>query len=302
MTGYSLSGGVDSAALGAAELTSGYALFSDSATSDISLVIGPDLPSGAETTVANDLIALVESRKDCVVFISPGAAHNTVTAMKTFFSGLTASSYAIFDSGRFITYDKYNDVSVTIPASGSVAALCARVDQTEGPWTSPAGVRKGQIRNVTRLLLNPTKAERDVLYQAGINPIVTFPGQGTILFGDKTGSGRPSTFDRINVRRLFITLEKSIGRTAQDLLFEFNDEFTRAQFVSIVEPLLRTIQGQRGIQDFRVVCDSTNNTADVIDRNELIGDIFIKPARSINVIQLNFIATRTSVEFSTAGA
>ena len=201
------------------------------------------------------------------------------------------------DSGWKYQYDKYNDVYRWIPLNGDVAGLCARTDLERDPWYSPGGFSRGQIRNNIKLAWNPTKSERDDLYVKGVNPVVTFAGEGTILFGDKTLLEKPSAFDRINVRRLFIALEKTIARAARSSLFEFNDQFTRAQFVSIVEPYLRDVKGRRGITDYRVVCDETNNTAEVIDRNEFIGDIYIKPARSINFIRLNFVAVRTGVSF-----
>jgi phage tail sheath protein FI len=194
-------------------------------------------------------------------------------------------------------FDKYNNVYRWVPMNGDVAGLCVRTDFERDPWFSPAGFNRGQIKNVVKLSFNPDKSDRDELYKNGINPIVTFRGEGTVLYGDKTMLTKPSAFDRINVRRLFIVLEKAIARAAKYSLFEFNDEFTRAQFVALIEPYLRDVQGRRGIYDFRVVCDETNNTPEVIDRNEFIGDIYIKPARSINFIQLNFIAVRTGVAF-----
>ena len=215
-----------------------------------------------------------------------------------FRNALTSSSYGILDGGYKYAYDKYNDVYRYVPYNGDVAGLAARTDETRDPWYSPAGFNRGIIKNVVKNVYNPDKADRDILYKNGVNPIVTFPGQGTILFGDKTLLAKPSAFDRINVRRLFIVLEKAISTAAKFTLFEFNDEFTRAQFRNLVEPFLRDVQGRRGIFDFKVVCDETNNTGEVIDRNEFIGDIYIKPARSINFIQLNFVAVRTGVEFS----
>jgi phage tail sheath protein FI len=202
------------------------------------------------------------------------------------------------DSGYKYQYDKYNDAYRWVPLNGDVAGTCVRTDFDRDPWYSPAGFVRGQIKNVTKLAFNPNQSQRDVLYKADINPIVTFPGQGTILYGDKTLLGRPSAFDRINVRRLFIVIEKAIANASKSTLFEFNDEFTRAQFVNLIEPYLRDVQGRRGITDFRVVCDSTNNTAQVVDANQFVGDIYIKPARSINFIQLNFVAVRSGVEFS----
>jgi phage tail sheath protein FI len=208
-----------------------------------------------------------------------------------------STSYAVMDSTWKYQFDKYNNVYRWVPMNGDIAGLCVRTDFERDPWFSPAGFNRGQIKNVVRLSYNPDKTDRDELYKNGINPIVTFRGEGTVLYGDKTMLTRPSAFDRINVRRLFIVLEKAIARAAKYSLFEFNDEFTRAQFVALIEPYLRDVQGRRGIYDFRVVCDETNNTPEVIDRNEFIGDIYIKPARSINFIQLNFVAVRTGVAF-----
>jgi phage tail sheath protein FI len=204
----------------------------------------------------------------------------------------------VLDSGYKYIYDKYNDLYRYVPLNGDTAGLMVRTDNERDPWFSPAGFNRGQIKNIIKLSWNPTKAQRDQLYKNGINPVTTFPGQGTVLFGDKTLLAKPSAFDRINVRRLFITLEKAISTAAKFTLFEFNDEFTRAQFRNLVEPFLRDVQGRRGIYDFRVVCDESNNTPEVIDRNEFVGDIYVKPARSINFIQLNFVAVRTGVEFT----
>jgi len=245
-----------------------------------------------------------DSRKDCVVFCSPekadvvnnqGGESNDV---KTFAESLTPTSYGVMDSGWKYQYDKYNDVYRYIPLNGDIAGLCVRTDDVRDPWFSPAGYNRGVIKNVIKLPYNPDKADRDVLYKNKVNPVITQPGQGTLLFGDKTLLAKPSAFDRINVRRLFIVLEKAISTAAKYTLFEFNDEFTRAQFRSMVEPFLRDVQGRRGIYDFRVVCDETNNTGEVIDSNRFVGDIYIKPARAINFIQLNFVAVRTGVEFS----
>jgi phage tail sheath protein FI len=202
------------------------------------------------------------------------------------------------DSGWKYQYDKYNDVYRYVPLNGDIAGLCVRTDDTRDPWFSPAGYNRGVIKNVIKLPYNPDKADRDILYKNKVNPVITQPGQGTLLFGDKTLLAKPSAFDRINVRRLFIVLEKAIATAAKYTLFEFNDEFTRAQFRNMVEPFLRDVQGRRGIFDFRVVCDETNNTGEVIDSNRFVGDIYIKPARAINFIQLNFVAVRTGVEFS----
>ena len=285
---------------GTDDLIRGYDFFKDPEIVDISLV----LAGATSQTVATHLIGnIAEARKDCLVFLSPrrddvvdqaGSERANIT---TFRNLLTSSSYAVIDSSWKYQYDKYNDVYRYIPMNGDTAGLCVRTDTERDPWFSPAGFNRGQIKNVIKLSFNPTKAERDELYKIGVNPVVTFPGEGTILFGDKTLLAKPSAFDRINVRRLFIVLEKAIAKAAKFSLFEFNDEFTRAQFIALVEPFLRDVQGRRGIYDFRVVCDETNNTGEVIDRNEFIGDIYIKPARSINFIQLNFVAVRTGVAF-----
>lgn len=274
--------------------------FKDADSVDISL-----LPLGdASATVINYAIDnIAETRKDLVTFYSPNRASvvnnagNEADAIVAFDANLSDSSYAVMDSGWKYQYDKYADAYRYVPLNGDIAGLCVRTDTTRDPWFSPAGFNRGAVKNVVKLAWNPQKADRDVIYQSGINPVVTFPGEGTILYGDKTCQSKPSAFDRINVRRLFIVLEKAIARAAKYSLFEFNDEFTRASFVSMVDPFLRDIQGRRGIYDFRVVCDTTNNTGEVIDRNEFIGDIYIKPARSINFIQLNFVAVRTGVSF-----
>ena len=255
-------------------------------------------------TIPNYLIAIAETRKDCIVFVSPPKANVVyatagaeVTNITTTAATYTKSSFAVMDTGWKYQFDKYNDVYRWVPLNGDIAGLCARTDNERDPWFSPAGLNRGVIKNVVKLAWNPTKAERDTLYKAGVNPVVTFPGEGTILYGDKTLLNRPSAFDRINVRRLFIVLEKSIAKAARSSLFEFNDEFTRASFINLVEPFLRDVQGRRGIYDFRVVCDTTNNTGEIIDQNQFVGDIYIKPARSINFIQLNFVAVRTGVAF-----
>ena len=304
-----LSGGTDdNPTIG--ELDLAYDLFADADTVDINLVMAGTSPAGTDgVTHATNLIDLAEARKDIVVFISPrrddvvgvttGAAQTN--NVKGFFDNLSSSSYAVFDSGYKYMYDKYNDVYRHVPLNGDIAGLCANTDNVAEPWFSPGGYNRGQIRGAVKLAYNPTKAERDILYPARVNPVVTFPGQGTVLFGDKTALSRPSAFDRINVRRLFIVLEKAIATAAKFQLFEFNDAFTQAQFRNLVEPFLRDVQGRRGITDFSVVADETNNTGEVIDRNEFVADIFIKPARSINFITLNFIAVRTGVSFSEIG-
>ena len=252
---------------------------------------------------------LVEKRKDCVGFVSPyraatvnvssniTQADNVIEA----FDLCPSSSYMVYDSGYKYMYDKYNDVYRFVPLNGDTAGLCANADRVADPWFSPAGYNRGGVRGAIKLSFNPTQAERDRLYRARVNPVVNFPAQGVTLFGDKTAFTRPSAFDRINVRRLFLVLEKAIATAAKFQLFEFNDEFTRAQFRNLVEPFLRDVQGRRGIFDFKVVADGTNNTGEVIDRNEFIGDIFIKPNRSINFITLNFVAVRTGVSFTEVG-
>ena len=283
-------------AIGAGPVGLGWDKFKAAENIDVSLLLTghPDL------VVQNYVIDnIAETRKDCMAFITPdvpntASAQDIVTAVST----LSSSSYAVVDSGHKYQYDKYNDVYRWIPLNGDVAGLCARTDDARDPWFSPAGYSRGGIKNVVKLALNPTKTDRDLLYKNGINPVITQAGQGTLLFGDKTYLNQPSAFDRINVRRLFIVLEKAISTASKSTLFEFNDEFTRAQFRNLVEPFLRDVQGRRGIYDFRVVCDETNNTSQVIDSNQFVGDIYIKPARAINFIQLNFVAVRTGVEFS----
>lgn len=289
------------ATLTSADYIRGYDQVKNAEKIDVQLI----LTGGANETVTLDVINNVAGyRKDCVVFVSPSlanvqAADATTEIIKYRNNALAnvSSSYAVMDSGWKYMYDKYNDVYRWIPLNGDIAGLCARTDTDRDPWFSPAGLTRGQIKNVVKLAFNPNKANRDELYKNGVNPVVSFPGEGTMLFGDKTLLGRPSAFDRINVRRLFIVLEKSIAKASRSALFEFNDEFTRAQFVNLVEPFLRTVQGRRGIYDYRVVCDETNNTPEIIDRNEFVGDIYVKPAKSINFIQLNFVAVRTGVAF-----
>ena len=288
-------------------LTKAYDRFRSTEEIDVSLILQGKARGGTNgQQLANYLIDNVaEYRKDCVVFVSPDRADVVSNIGKdeaqdivTFRNSLSSTSYAVLDSGYKYQYDKYNDLYRYVPLNGDIAGLAVRTDNLRDPWWSPAGFNRGQIKNIIKLAYNAQKADRDILYKSDINPVCVFPGQGTVLFGDKTVLGKPSAFDRINVRRLFIVLEKAIATAAKFTLFEFNDEFTRAQFRNLVEPFLRDVQGRRGIYDFRVVCDETNNTPEVIDRNEFIGDIYIKPARSINFIQLNFVAVRTGVEFS----
>jgi len=303
----SLTGGVDDyAGITAGNIQTGYALFANDQL-DISLVLLGKATAATATYVIN---SVVEVRKDAVAFISPEAAGGSyisdasatpVADIITYRTALPSSSYAILDSGYKFQYDRYNDKYRYVPLNGDVAGLAARTDYAQDPWYSPAGANRGQIKNVVKLAFNPNRTQRDSLYQKGVNPVVTFPGEGTQLFGDKTLLSAPSAFDRINVRRLFIVLEKAISIAAKAQLFEFNDSFTRAQFKNQIEPFLRDVQGRRGITDFRVVCDETNNTGEVIDRNEFVASIFIKPNRSINFINLTFVAARSSVNFSEIG-
>jgi len=302
----SLASGANGGTLGTADVLEGFDLFEDKDQVEIDFLISPSMNARADqTTVVNDLVATARARKDLVAVTSPARddiigvtsdatkVTNTVATANTF----TNASHLIIDNNFVKVYDKYNDKYVFIPAASSVAGIMAATDFNRAAWFSPAGARRGQMLGITSLAYSPTKAQRDTLYKADVNPIANVPGQGAILFGDKTAIGFPSAFDRINVRRLFLVLERAIGRAAEQVLFEFNDEFTRAEFVNIVEPVLREVQGRRGITDFRVVCDETNNTAAVIDRNEFKADIFIKPARSINYVTLNFVAVRTGVDF-----
>jgi len=299
----SLASGADGSAGTPGQYQRAYDLFKSSEEVDIALLLGGASTSATAVHLINNI---AEYRKDCVVCVSPEQAdvvNNTsytsaeIDDIIEFRNTLPSTSYAVLDSGYKYQYDKYNDQYRWVPLNGDVAGTMARTDEVRDPWYSPAGLNRGRIKNVVNLAFNPNKTERDQLYKNGINPVTTFPGEGTILFGDKTLLGYPSAFDRINVRRLFIVLEKAIAIAARQSLFEFNDEFTRAQFVNLVEPFLRDVQGRRGITDFRVVCDETNNTGEIIDRNEFVGDIYVKPARSINFIQLNFVAVRTGVEF-----
>ncbi len=303
-----LSGGVDdNANIQAGDLILGYDLYKSAEDVDIALILSGNL--GGVTSiddmiaVSEEIINIAEYRKDCVAFFSPpmSAVVNNPnyesTDIVAYRIQLPDSSYAVMDSGWKYQYDKYNDAFRWIPLNGDIAGLCVRTDTTKDPWWSPAGFNRGQIMNVIRLAWNPRQAYRDLLYQNAVNPVITTTGEGTILYGDKTMVMKPSAFDRINVRRLFIVLEKSISTAAKYSLFEFNDAFTQASFINMVDPFLRGVQGGRGIYDYKVVCDSTNNTPQVIDSNQFVGDIYIKPARSINFIQLNFIAVSTGVSF-----
>jgi len=292
----------------AANIISGYDLFANKETVDISLILTGDAGgSSYANTVQNYVISNVAAaRTDAIAFVSPrstdvvGQPGSETTNIATWLGELNIrSTYAVADSGWKYQFDKYNNVYRWIPLNGDVAGLCVYTDTIRDPWFSPAGMNRGSIKNAIKLAWNPNKTQRDTIYAAGVNPVVSFPGQGVVLFGDKTLQNKPSVFDRINVRRLFITLEKAIGNAAQFSLFELNDEFTRAQFVALITPFLRDVQGRRGITDFKVVSDATNNTAQVIDSNQFVGDIYIKPARSTNYIQLNFVAVGSGVDFTT---
>ena len=297
----SLSSGADGSAATTAQIKSAYEKYQDAETSDVGLLIA----GAGDSTHIDNLITIAENRKDCVVFASPERSDvvnvsNSATQKDNavgFFNAIASSSYVFFDSGYKYMYDRYNDVYRYVPLNGDMAGLSARTDMLADAWYSPAGLNRGVVRGAVKLAFNPTKSQRDELYRARVNPVTTFPGQGTVLFGDKTGLKTPSAFDRVNVRRLFIVLEKAISTASKVQLFEFNDEFTRAGFRNMVEPFLREVQGRRGITDYLVVCDETNNTGEVVDRNEFVAEIFVKPARSINFISLQFVATRTGVSF-----
>ena len=295
--------GVTSSTLGTDDVLRGFDNFEDKDNIEVDFLIAPEsLTDTSATTIVNDLVATAASlRKDCVAVASP--SRNAVVTLGTNTGILacnntyTKSSYLVHDNNYLKVFDKYNDKFIKIPANSSTAGLMAATDLVAANWFSPAGSRRGRYLGITDIIVSPSKAERDALYKAGINPIANIPGEGILLFGDKTNESRPSAFDRINVRRLFLGIERAIAIAGRNVMFEFNDEFTRAEFVNIVEPFLREIQGRRGITDFRVVCDATNNTPAVVDRNEFIASIFIKPARSINFVTLNFVAVRTGVEF-----
>ena len=302
---FTLSGGLEASTLVEGDIKTGLDLLADVETVDVNLLFSQIMPTGA--ALQNHVHKIAYDRKDAVAFLSPPKSatvgSTTPLADVISFNNLitdrgTNGSYGVIDSGAVYIYDRYNDVYRFIPANGHIAGLCANTDDVAEPWFSPAGFNRGGLRSIVKLAFNPTKIQRDELYKVGINPIASFPGQGTVLFGDKTAQSKPSAFDRINVRRLFIVLEKAIATAAKFQLFELNDEFTRATFRNAVEPFLRDVQGRRGITDFLVICDDTNNTGEVIDTNRFVADIFIKPSRSINFITLNFIATRTGVDFS----
>tara|TARA_R100001594_G_scaffold109895_1_gene144633 strand:- start:886 stop:3033 length:2148 start_codon:yes stop_codon:yes gene_type:complete len=324
--GYSLSDGKDytgktditeSGALTATlgSLSDGYGLFENTEEYDIDFLLmgSGSHPTTTAQALANKLIAVAEVRKDAIAFISPNKSTfianagtesaslssdvETTDAVLSYYAPITSSTYAVFDSGYKYMFDRFGSTFRYIPLNGDIAGTCARNDINNFPWFSPAGTARGAILNAVKLAYNPTQAQRDKLYTNRINPVIFSPGAGIVLFGDKTGFGKSSAFDRINVRRLFIFIENAISNAAKDQLFEFNDEITRTNFVNIVEPFLRDVQAKRGINDFRVVCDETNNTASVIDNNEFVADIFVKPARSINFIGLTFVATRTGISF-----
>ena len=312
---FDLIGGVDDFNSTDGQRMSAFGLFADDEMFDVSLIIAG---KSSRDVVRYIIDNVVEKRRDCMVFASPshiatgapliGSNSEIVEEIIKFKNGdgvehssLPSTSYAVFDSGYKYQYDTYNDVYRWVPLNGDIAGLCARTDYTNDPWFSPAGFNRGQIKNVIKLAFNPRKADRDNMYQNGINSVVSFPGEGVVLFGDKTALAKPSAFDRINVRRLFITLEKAIATAAKYQLFEFNDGFTRAQFRNQVEPFLRDVKGRRGLLDFKVVCDETNNTGEVIDNNRFVADIYIKPTRSINFVQLNMVAVRSSATFTESG-
>jgi hypothetical protein len=299
-----MAGGVDHFISTTGQRIGAFSLFSNDEELDVSLLIA----GKANATIANYLIQnLAEVRKDCLAFISPEdvgsgsilVGNTSAVAAKIigFRNALPSSSYFVMDSGYKYQYDRYADKYRWVPLNGDIAGLCARTDETNDPWYSPAGLTRGSIKNVVKLAYSPNKTDRDNLYKSGINPVVSFPGQGVILYGDKTGLTKPSAFDRINVRRLFIVLQKAIATAAKYQLFQFNDVQTRSEFVAAVEPFLRDVKGRRGIYEFKVICDTSNNTPAVIDGNRFVASIFISPARSINFIELNFVATRTGVSF-----
>ena len=319
--GVDYDGGSDISATGALspeldKLVAGYSLFENTENYKVDFLImgSANYEKESAQALANKLIAVADVRKDSLAFISPyRKAFITDTSVGTvtvnddetitnnvldYYSPITSSTYAVFDSGYKYMYDRFSNTFRYVPLNGDIAGICARNDIDNFPWFSPAGTSRGSVLNAVKLTYNPSQAQRDQLYSARINPVIVSPGGGVTLFGDKTGIARSSAFDRINVRRLFIFLEDAISAAARDQLFEFNDEITRTNFVNIVEPFLRDVQAKRGIQDYVVICDETNNTAAIIDNNEFVADIFIKPARSINFIGLTFVATRSGVSFN----
>ena len=307
-----LTGGTDDYAYTAGEVAAAYDLFADTEETEIDfLLMGGSMAAEADTlTKAQKVVAIAAARKDCVAFVSPhkynqiGSGGSALSAADqrtntiNFFNSVTSSSYAVLDSGYKYMYDRFNDKYRYVACNGDVAGLCVNVSETVADWISPAGLNRGGIRNVIKLAYNPNKADRDELYQNRINPIVSLSGSGVVLFGDKTALASPSAFDRINVRRLFLNIEKRVEGLAKGVLFEINDGVTRGGFLSTINSYLNDIVAQQGITDFLVICDETNNTADVIDRNEFVAELFIKPARSINYVTVTFTATRTGVSFS----
>ena len=295
---FDFAGGTNGTALTSSNYASGFDVYANKESIQVDFLIAPAGGQTTPTDIHTAMNAIAAARKDCVAVVSPDEASVVSGDMSSYVTTLNEnSSYLIVDGNWIKVYNKYLDKYETLPAASSTAGIMAASDAVSAPWFSPAGSRRGQYLGVTELVLNPSKTQRDAMYKLGVNPIVSMPGQGVMLFGDKTHLARPSAFDRINVRRLFLTIERAISQAGENVMFEFNDEFTRAEFVNIVEPFLREIQGRRGITDFRVVCDATNNTAEVVDRNEFIATCFIKPARSINYVTLNFVAVRTGVEF-----
>ena len=303
---YEMTGGSDGGAITVGDMQLGWDKFNDPNVIEISIMMLGAPPEGDGATLANYITGIAGKRKDCVVCISPefsdvvNKPNAELSNLKNFRTSLTSSTYSILDTGWGYQYDKYNDTYRWIPLNGDIAGILARTDADADTWFSPAGFQRGTINSAIRLAYNPTQEERDELYRIGYNPVVSFPGQGTVLFGDKTLSAKPSAFDRINVRRLFIYCEKVIGQAARDQLFQFNTAFTRSNFSSLIEGFLEGIKSGQGITDFLVVCDETNNTPDLIDANKFAADIFIKPTKSINFIQLTFVAVRSGVEFSEA--
>ena len=302
--GGSLAGAVDGNQLTDSELELAYDLYKEPQVVDFNLIM-----QGEGSTIVGKYISdnIADARKDCIALLSPNQASVVsngsaqVASLQIDKDVLGNSSYAVMDSAYKYQYDKYNDVFRYIPMNGDMAGLCARTDFTHDTWWSPAGLTRGVVKNIVKLSWEASKSNRDSIYQSGINPIITQRGSGVVLWGDKTMQSIPSAFDRINVRRLFIIVEKAISIVAKSMLFEFNDEFTRSQFVNLVSPFLREVQGRRGITDFKVVCDNSNNTGQIVDSNQFVGDIYIKPTRSINYIQLNFIAARSDVAFTEIG-
>jgi len=307
----SLDGGADSYQASTANLETALAKFDDVENINIDFILAGGsvtygaTPGDATKTKALKAISVAANRKDCIAFVSPYRSFVSLSdpsaqkdAILSFFSSLTSSSYAVFDSGYKYIYDRYNDVYRYIPCCGDVAGLCLQTSLTLEDWFSPAGLQRGNLRNAIKLEYTPSKTERDELYQNRINPITSFPGQGIVLFGDKTALGTPSAFDRINVRRLFLALERRVQSVAKTVLFELNDETTRGAFFATVNAYMEEVKAKRGVTDFLVVCDDTNNTPDVIDRNEFVAEIYVKPARSINYITITFVATKTGVSFA----